>query len=220
MGDIHTNRHDQISDRSLTGFIVLFGAYVAAVALCGFHGTKLLSLGPLTFDAGLITYAFPFLVTDICSEVYGTKYSRKIVFGGLIGIIVAILTTKLSLILPASPDWELASEYDSIFNAGGRIAFAVICTFVVSQLVDISVFSWLRQKTDGKFLWLRNNLSTAIGGLLDAIIFTTIAFYGTYPVIPIIVSAYAARLIITAIDTPLVYAGVWFLRNKYPELKK
>lgn len=220
MNTIHTHRHDQISDRSLMGFITLFGAYVAAVALCGFHGTKLLGLGPLTFDAGLITYAFPFLVTDICSEVYGTRYSQKIVFGGLIGVITAIITTKISLVLPASSDWHLANEYDAIFNAGGRIAFAVICTFVVSQLVDIYVFSWLRKKTDGKYLWLRNNVSTMVGGLLDAVIFTTIAFYGVYPVLPIIFSAYTARIIITAIDTPLVYLGVWILRKKYPELQK
>ncbi len=220
MNEQTIGRTKQITDRSILGFAALFGIYCGAVALGGPHGAKLVGIGPLVFDAGLVTYSLSFMMTDICSEVYGKFYSRKMVLGGFFALIAALITTQIAMSVPAAAEWELANEYVSVFGAGSRLVIAAMVTFIVSQFVDIQVFTWIRRKTGGKYLWLRNNLSTLAGGAMDAIIFSTIAFYGVYPVLPIILSAYTIRIFISLIDTPLVYLGVWILRKKYPELKK
>jgi uncharacterized PurR-regulated membrane protein YhhQ (DUF165 family) len=59
-----------------------------------------------------------------------------------------------------------------------------------------------------------------IVGLVDAVVFTTVAFAGVYELLPIILSAYAARIIISLIDTPFVYIGRNILYRLYPELKE
>jgi uncharacterized PurR-regulated membrane protein YhhQ (DUF165 family) len=59
-----------------------------------------------------------------------------------------------------------------------------------------------------------------IAGLVDAVVFTTVAFYGVYDILPIIMSAYAARVIISMVDTPFVYLGRNILYRLYPELKE
>jgi uncharacterized integral membrane protein (TIGR00697 family) len=216
---IHLNRQKQINDKNLFGFAMLFAAFVGAASIAGLHGAKLIQIGSLVFDAGLLTFSITFLCTDIVSEVYGKAYSKKLIFGGLVAILVGMLFTKVALAIPGAPEWELASEYNAIFGAGSRVSLALIATYVTSQFIDITVFAWIRRITKGKHLWLRNNLSTMVGGLVDAIVFTTVAFAGVYELLPIIGSAYAMRLIISVVDTPLVYLGVHFLHKIYPELK-
>ena len=44
--------------------------------------------------------------------------------------------------------------------------------------MDVISFHWLKNKTNGKYKWLRNNASTMSSQLIDTVIFITIAFYG------------------------------------------
>ena len=85
--DVNTN----INERNITGFIILFAMFVGAAAIAGLHGAKLISVGSLVFDAGLITFALTFLCTDIVSEVYGKLYAKRLIIGGLVAIIVGLI---------------------------------------------------------------------------------------------------------------------------------
>jgi len=220
MNIYNKDREKQITDHNLIGFSVLFGIFVGAVTIAGVHGAKLVNIGPFVFDAGLLTISLTFLCTDIVSEVYGRSYSKKLVLGGLLGIITAMLFSKIALAAPADLEWNLVNEYNAILGTGNRVLFAALAAYVGGQLLDITVFTWIRNKTKGKHLWLRNNLSTLAGGLADAVLFSTIAFYGVYDLMPIIMSAYAIRIIISLVDTPFVYLGVYLFHKKYPELNK
>lgn len=203
-----------LPDKRLFIYSMLLAFYASALTIAGPHGAKLAQLGPFTFDAGLLTYSICFMVTDIVSEVYGKKFSKQIIMASFFGLLIAFAATKIALILPGSSVWTNQQEYSYVFGTGNRIFLAVLFAYVMSQLTDIYVFSWIKKKTKGRHLWLRNNLSTMAGGLLDAILFSTIAFYGVYPVFPIIASAYIIRLAVSVIDTPLVYLAVYLLSEK------
>ena len=82
-----------------------------------------------------------------------------------------------------------------------------------SQYLSSGLFSKLRNATNGRFLWLRNNLSTAISQLIDSVIFIAIAFYGVMPLFELILGQWVIKLVIAALDTPLVYAGVAYFRK-------
>jgi uncharacterized integral membrane protein (TIGR00697 family) len=213
-------KNKNINENNINGFTALFAVFVGAAVFAGIHGAKLIGFGPFVFDAGLITFALTFLCTDIVSEVYGKKYAKRLIAGGFIAIIIGIIFTQISLLLPAAADWQLASEYTAIFSTGIRTSLALLATYITSQLTDIAIFAWIKKKTNGKYLWLRNNGSTMIAGLVDAVVFTTVAFYGVYDLLPIILSAYAARVIISMIDTPFIYLGRNILYRLYPELKE
>ena len=216
---MNIDANKNINENNINGFIMLFAMFIGAAAIAGLHGAKLIGIGPFIFDGGLITFALTFLCTDIVSEVYGKRYAKRLIFGGFIAIIVGLIFTKIALTLPGAADWELASEYTTIFGMGSRVSFALLATYITSQLTDITVFAWIRRKTGKKFLWLRNNGSTMIAGLVDAVVFTTVAFLGVYEILPIIASAYVARIVISIIDTPFVYVGRNLLYKLYPELK-
>jgi uncharacterized integral membrane protein (TIGR00697 family) len=52
-----------------------------------------------------------------------------------------------------------------------------ITAFLVSQLIDVFVFWFLRERTGGKMLWLRATGSTVVSQLVDSFIVLGIAFY-------------------------------------------
>ena len=98
---------------------------------------------------GAFTYPFAFLVTDLTNRFDGPKRARLVV---LVGFAVGLcLSAYLSL---------------------PRIAIASGTAFLVGQLLDIAVFSRLRNR-----FWLVPPLSASLlGSLLDTAIFFSIAF--------------------------------------------
>ena len=77
----------------------------------------------------------------------------------------------------------------------------------------------LREKlTNEKKLWLRNNLSTMFSQLIDTVIVNSIFLYLGLNlewniIVDIIIASYIVKIIIAAIDTPLVYIGVHYTRR-------
>jgi uncharacterized integral membrane protein (TIGR00697 family) len=82
------------------------------------------------------------------------------------------------------------------------------------------VFSKLRARMQGRGLWLRNNVANFLSQLVDAVVWTTLAFYafGT-PfgsnvsfIAGIVVPYYLVRCAMSVLETPLVYLGVRWLK--------
>ena len=105
------------------------------------------------------------------------------------------------------------------FAAPGLLLFASMLAYLVAQFLDVAAYHFWRRVTKGKYLWLRNNGSTAISQLVDTVlvngIFLTWAF-GMPPaeVIKVIVAVYLVKLILALIDTPLIYVGVWLAKRR------
>lgn len=219
---IHSNRAKQISDRSLFPYTILFSLYLSMVVMGALLATKLVQFGSVIFDAGLPVYAISFFITDIVSEIYGKQYSRKMIWSAFLALIVSFLCIKLVLVLPGAEAWQIAGEFNTVFGMSNQIYIAALVVFLLSQYVDITVFAWVRKKTNGKHLWLRNNISTLAGGAVDAFLFALIAFYGVYSmdvIWGIATTAYVVKILIAAFDTPFAYFGVWIMHRLYPELK-
>ena len=100
-----------------------------------------------------------------------------------------------------------------------RIFIASIAAFLISQLHDIWAFNFWKQKTRGKHLWLRNNLSTIVSQLIDTTLFMFIAFYAVSPQFTIaytfslVIPYWILKVVFALFDTPFVYLGVWWLRK-------
>lgn len=212
----------QFTDKSIFSYLILASIFVGAYTIAPLIAIKIVEIGPFTLPAGDFIYAFTFLCTDITNEVFGKKYARNIVKCGLFTLLIVYLGVQVSMFLPAADFWKLEEAYTEFFGTGFRIFIATICAFIFSQFADIYVFSWIKEKTGQKHLWLRNNISTFLARGIDIVIFILIAFYGVFEnseIINIIVSGYVAGLLVSLCDTPLVYAGVSFLYKLHPELR-
>jgi len=84
--------------------------------------------------------------------------------------------------------------------------------YLISQHHDVWAFHFWKDKTGGKYLWLRNNASTMVSQLLDTSIFIVLAFYGNVPILTMIGSQYLIKVLIAAFDTPFCYIFVKWCR--------
>ena len=122
---------------------------------------------------GALTYPIAFLVTDMTNRLFGVARARTVVYAGfLIGVIL------------------------SLWAADMRIALASGSAFLIAQLLDITIFDKLRQKT----WWKAPLISTIISSAVDTLLFFSIAFVATgLPWVTWAIGDYGAKLAMAAI---------------------
>ena len=163
---------------------------------------------------GNVLFASTFLITDILSENHGKKYANRAVVISTICSIVFILVSQMWLLYtPSENDWA-SGAFHTIFSSTPRIICASLAVYCMSQLVDVWLYhkwwDWCKKRfgDSRKGLWIRNNGSTLISQLLNTLLYTTFAFYGTYPIstlMSIFISTYAIYFVTSLLDTPFVY---------------
>lgn len=100
---------------------------------------------------GAITYPFAFLVTELVNRAFGPAQARRVAW---VGFAVAVAASAVL--------------------APPRIAAASGLAFLLSQMLDISVFNKLRHSR-----WWRAPLAaTALAAVLDTTVFWSVAFAG------------------------------------------
>ena len=221
-------------------FFILSGLFLGTLVMLNILGaTKIIDLSfevmgnkiPFAVTVGVLPYPITFLCTDFISELYGKRRANQLVWVGLILNLWLLLILWLGAILPpnypqAIIDYKLF--YD-IKKATFGATFASMIAYLIAQFIDVNVFHYLKDKTKGKKLWLRNNVSTMTSQLLDTVAvlliihFTADTFQLTgkddvaYRLFVIIYSSYIFKFFIALVDTLPFYYGVSFLRN-YLEL--
>lgn len=198
------------------GFTLLTSLFIGGLIIADVLASKIIMIGSLTVSAGVLAYSITFTCTDILGEVFGKEKTRKVVMAGFITKVLVLVLMQISILWPAAVFWKDQAAYETVLNAGSRIVIASIFAYLTSQFTDVWIFSKIKEKTEGKYLWLRNNVSTIISQFIDTVIFITIAFYGVYPnnvVLSIIIGQWFIKILVALIDTPFVYAGVNILRK-------
>ena len=166
--------------------------------------------------AGIVAYPFTFLVSDTISEVYGRRTATRVVWLGFVFSLMMLALIYVAKVWPAAGFWEGQGAYDETLGSIPRIVLGSMVAYLISQNHDIIAFHLWRRFTGGRHLWLRNNASTFVSQGIDTVVFISIAFAGTFPASVIwnmIGTQYAAKLIISVLDTPLVYALVALVRK-------
>ena len=202
-----------------------------SVVLANIQVLKMMHLFGIDTTMGNIAFGGVFLVSDILSEIEGKKYARKIVGIGFVTMIFTTIVMNWAIaVKPATID-TFQPHLVAIFGmeitelSVVRITVASLAAFAVSQLFDVWAYQFIRKwKPDYKDIWIRNNLNTFIGQVIDNSLFTILAFGGVYGVKELFViafSTYFLELFISVMDTPFVYiAALWKKQGKIKELEE
>ena len=156
---------------------------------------------------GNILFASTFLATDILSEKYSTKESRKAVNIGIVSVILFTLATQFSLLFKPNEIDLVNDSLKNLFSLNLRISASSILMCYLSNLLDIYLFEKIKKKIPNK-LWLRNNIATIISNCLENYFFTILAFIGIYDIktiLSIATTTTILEIIIAVCDTPFLY---------------
>jgi uncharacterized integral membrane protein (TIGR00697 family) len=199
---------------------LLLGFFVVSLILANTLGTKITSLFGVRVSAGIFFVPLLFLITDVISEVHGKKKATEFVLISIAVLVFTLIMAYFAIKMPANPTWGNQAAFASVFGSSLRMIIASVIAFAISQFHDVWSFHFWKQKTKGKYLWLRNNLSTAVSQLIDTILFMFIAFYKINPkftvpfIITLIIPYWLFKIGFALIDTPFCYLGVKWLRRE------
>ena len=176
------------------------------------------SLHVFELSVGAILYPLTFLLTDLITEFYGKDKANFCVKLGLcMNIFVAIVICFMNNL--NATDWSKIDNatFNLVFGMYSVSFISSIVACYISQTVDINLYLWILKLTKGRFLWLRNNGSTAISLFIDTI--TVISILTFFEILPydkmwlLIFNSYLFKFFFTACNTPLFYLYVWIIRK-------
>lgn len=179
--------------------------------------TKSVDIFNISATLGNVMFASNFLATDILSECYGKKYAKQAVLIGIFSVLVYIINIQISLLYVPN-DIDIANvAMQNLFNIAPRICVASVLMFAISNIADVYLFEKLKNKFNGKKMWLRNNVSTILCNCLENFGFVFIAFIGIYPLKDLMMIALSTSIIeigIALCDTPFLYLAKYKIRNE------
>jgi queuosine precursor transporter len=190
----------------------LFGLAPANFTLFGQSG-----LG-FNLTCGVLLWPLEFVMTDIVNEYYGPKAVRRISFTAIALIAYAFLMYFMAIGVPPADFWkpvgvengipDMQAAFSGIFGQGMRIIAGSIVAFLVSQIVDVTVFHRIKKATGEKHIWLRATGSTLVSQLIDSYIVLFIAFSGVFTwqqILAFGIMNYIYKATMAIVLTPVIY---------------
>jgi queuosine precursor transporter len=202
--------------RSFRHFDLIMALFVAVLIISNIASSKIVDLGPLTFDGGTILFPLSYIFGDILTEVYGFGRSRRVIWTGFACAALTAITLGIVGALPAAQGWEHQDAYMAILGQTPRIVIASLIAYFAGEFSNSFILAKMKIWTGGRFLWSRTIGSTLIGQGVDTLLFVSIAFAGALPrqlLFSIIISNYLFKCGIEALATPLTYRLVRLLKR-------
>ncbi|OGC89547.1 MAG: transporter [candidate division Zixibacteria bacterium RBG_16_53_22] len=196
---------------------IILGLFVAVLLISNVASTKILDLGPFTFDGGTILFPISYIFGDILTEVYGYRSSRRVIWTGFFASMLMSVTFIAVGALPSARDWGNQDAYEKILGLTPRIVAASLIAYFAGEFSNSYVLAKMKIATGGRWLWSRTISSTMVGQAADTVIFCFIAFGGAIPnslLLTVVISNYIFKVGFEAVFTPITYAVVNFLKRR------
>jgi len=199
----------------LFGRAGLTAAIVLAILLANLQGPKLTEIFGMQTSLGVIFYSTIFFATDILGEKHGRPAANQAVLIGFgVSVIIVLMLSVSLLYQPATaPDTaefsrDVHAAFATIIDFTPRFVFGSLLAYLISQSFDVWLFHRIKEWTQGRHLWLRNNLSTMTSQALDTALYSLIVWWGVVELgtaIQLGLAKYVFKLFIAACDTPFIY---------------
>lgn len=201
-------------------YIILAGIFITNALVAELIGGKLIYIGDNVMSLGILPWPIVFITTDLINEYFGEKGVKKLSFitAGLIAYTFFLLLIGLNIPAVKGDGLITDDQFSAVFGQSMWIIVGSITAFLVSQLIDVTLFHFLKNKTGNKMLWLRSTGSTVISQLFDSFIVLGIAFWlpgkiNTQTFIASAFTGYSVKLVIAVGLTPLIYLGHYLIDN-------
>lgn len=171
-------------------------------------------------SVGILPYPITFLITDIISEIFGKKSANQVVVAGIFASFFSIGILLLAGIVPAIENSPIDdATFHNVFALSPLAVLASMIAYLSAQFVDIRIYHYWKNLTQGKHLWLRNNFSTFSSQIIDST--AVILLLCSFQVLPwdlfwgLVVSSVIFKVLVAVVDTPFLYLFVWLIRRRF-----
>ena len=192
----------------------LLACIVLSILLANLQGPKLTVIFGMQTSLGVIFYSSIFFATDLMSEKFGKKEADRAVMRGFsISLIILLMLSISLLFLPSIQgnqtfSTEVHQAFVRILDFTPRFIIGSLFSYLISQRFDVWCFHKIKHWTNGKHLWLRNNLSTMASQTIDTTLYSLVVWWGVVDLetaIQLGLAKMAFKIGIAAFDTPFIY---------------
>jgi uncharacterized integral membrane protein (TIGR00697 family) len=206
-------------------YFILGGMFIASLVVSNLIFQKFFFwdfFGLYTFkiSVGILPYPITFLITDIISEVYGSKKANQVVTAGIFASVFSLAIIYVANLVPATETSPVSNEmFTEVFGKSALAVLASMLAYLAAQYIDIYFFHLWKRLTKGKMLWVRNNFSTFTSQFVDTA--AVLILLCSFKVLPweifteLLISGFLFKVLIAVLDTPFLYAAVWFFQVKF-----
>jgi uncharacterized integral membrane protein (TIGR00697 family) len=196
---------------------LIMAVFVAVLLISNIASTKILLLGPFTFDGGTLLFPVSYIFGDILTEVYGYGRSRRVIWTGFFATALMALVLTAVGRLPAAADWPFQDSFQAILGQTPRIVAGSLLAYWLGEFSNSYTLSRMKIFTEGRFLFARTIGSTIIGEGVDTVVFVLVAFAGVLPnhlLWTVFVSNYIFKVAFEVLATPATYRIVNGLKKR------
>lgn len=161
-------------------YAILTGIATATLIISNILAFKTFTVYGIVLPCGVLIFPVVYIVDDILAEIYGFKKARQVIYLGFILNLLAVVLYTIAIALPAPAFFEGSEAFKMVLSNTPRVLLASFSAYLFGSILNAYVMVYLKEKAE-KYLFLRCIVSTMCGEGLDALIFITIAFYGTMP---------------------------------------
>lgn len=171
-------------------------------------------------SVGILPYPITFLITDLISEIYGQKRANEVVVAGIFASIFSVGILLVASAAPAIPASPIDNEtFRQVFSLSPLAVLASMIAYLTAQFIDIRIYHFWKNYTQGKHLWLRNNFSTFASQIIDSsVVILLLCLFGVLPwslFWGLSLSSIVFKVFVAAIDTPFLYFFVALFRRRF-----
>lgn len=173
----------QKNQRVSSLLVTLVVTFVSFLVMSNILANHMIQFGWWSIDAGTLTFPVTYILSDVFSEVYGYKWSRRVSWMGAAMTTIFSLLIMLSCALP-QPEWYDGSHFAIALRSSFRIVIASVVAYTCGDFVNDRVFRRMKKKHPDSlkgFTW-RAIVSSLFGNTVDTALFVIVAFLGTMPI--------------------------------------
>jgi uncharacterized integral membrane protein (TIGR00697 family) len=224
-----------VNDKGARLFIVLSAILITSAVVAEIVSVKLFEVKFYAFlgidqlfvlTCGALLWPLVFLTTDTVNEFFGARAVRFVTWTTMAMITWMFVINNVAIVVPAASFSPVDdATFGKVFGQSAWIIVGSMAAFLVSQLVDVTVFHMIRRALQGRHIWARATGSTIVSQLLDSFIVIYIAFWlppyvgssqpgvSALDALTISLSSFAYKVGVAVALTPLVYATHWLVHR-------
>ena len=162
---------------------ILMAISTGAMLVANIIANKQFEIFGLALPCAVLIFPITYILSDVFSEVYGYKWSRRSAWTAFGMNLFAVAAFQITLALPGVAWFEGQAAFEAVLGNTPRILAASLLSYMLGDWVNDIVFHKMKQADkENKRFGMRSILSSFCGEFTDSLIFIPLAFIGTMPI--------------------------------------
>ena len=161
---------------------VLVAINTGALLIANIIAGKQFQIFDFALPCAVVIFPITYILSDVFSEVYGYKWSRRAAWVAFGMNIFAVAAFQMTILLPGVAWFTGQEAFEIVLGNTPRILIASLMSYMIGDWVNDRVFRRMKAADlENKRFGLRAITSSFFGEFTDSLIFIPLAFIGAMP---------------------------------------